>query len=80
MPTQYVTFTVEVSARVDATARRDRSDIVGVPDMYVYEVTDVSAVSVEGIDFPLASMPKDVAELVEEFAAEAALNKGEWHD
>ena len=80
MPTQYVMFTVEFSARVDATSRRDRSDIVGVPDMLVYEVTDVSAVSVEGIDFPLASMPKDVAELVEEFAAEAALNKGEWHD
>ena len=80
MPTQYVTFTVEFSARVDATARRDRSDIVGVPDMLVYEVTDVSAVSMDGVDFLLASMPKDVAELVEEFAAEAALNKGEWHD
>lgn len=80
MHTQFVTFQLEVTARVDAVSRRDRSDIVGVPDQWVYDVREVSGISIEGIDFPIAEMRVDVAQLIEELAAETAISKGEWHD
>lgn len=80
MHTQFVTFQLEVTARVDAVSRRDRSDIVGVPDQWVYDVREVSGVSIEGIDIPIASVCAPLYELVEELAAETAISKGEWHD
>ena len=80
MHTQFVTFNIEVTARVDAVSRRDRSDIVGVPDQWVYDVREVSGVSIEGVGIGVASVCAPLYELVEELAADVAITKGEWHD
>lgn len=80
MPTQFVKFQLEVTARVDAVSRRDRSDIAGVPDQWVYDVREVSGIEVDGVDITVASVCAPLYELVEELAAEVAITKGEWHD
>lgn len=58
---QYVTFSVEVTARVDAELGRDDC----------WKVVEVSNVGIDGLDQPLM-------EYIEEYAAEKALEKGEW--
>jgi len=70
LKTQFVTFTIEVSARVDAYEQRDD----------VLTIAEVSSVMIEGVPFALASGQKELYELLEEIAAETALTKDEWHD
>ena len=61
MSVQYVTMTIEVTARVDAQLGRDDC----------WTVTEVSGIGVDGSS-------QDLLEYIEEYAAEVALEKGEW--
>lgn len=66
MPVRYVTYSVDVTARVDAN-----EDASG--NMIVSEVSGLCIA-----DFSLAKNMKDVLEHLEELAAETALANGEW--
>ena len=70
MVTQYVTFQVEVTARVDADESREG----------LLTISEVSSVKVEDVEISLATVPAALYDLIEDSAAEAALTKGEWHD
>lgn len=70
MPTQYVTFSLDVTARVDADESREG----------LLTIKDVSAVFVEGVNISLATVPSDLYGLIEEIAAETALTNGDWND
>lgn len=61
MPVQYVTMTIEVTARVDAQLGRDDC----------WNVVEVSGIGVDGSS-------QSLLEYIEEYAAEVALEKGEW--
>lgn len=70
MPTQYVTFSVNVTARVDAEESREG----------LLTISEVSAVFVEGVNISLATVPSDLYCLIEEISAETALTNGDWND
>jgi len=57
-----VTFSVEVTARVDAGIGKDDC----------WNVTEVSGIGIDGSS-------QSLLEYIEEYAAEVALEKGEWH-
>lgn len=78
MPVQYVTFSLEVTARVDADGHLTDYGVDRSPVWTEYEITEVSGIEIEG--FSIDNLPKDVQDLIEEMAAETALAKGEWHD
>lgn len=70
MPTQYVTFSVNVTARVDADESREG----------LLTISEVSAVFVEGVNISLETVPSDLYGLIDEIAAETALTNGDWND
>jgi len=70
MRTQYVTFQVEVTARVDAYEHKND----------VLTIAEVSSVMVEGVAISLATVPAALYDILEDTAAETALTKDEWHD
>ena len=82
MPTQFVTFTVEVTARVDCEMERNDYGVTGSPVWYEPnpDTMDVSSVAFDDVNISLDGLSKDVRDLIEEKAAEAAMEKGEWHD
>ena len=69
---QVVSFTVEVTAHVYATRASTGSE----PSWYEYQVDDVDMIHIEGIS--VDNLPKDLLTKIEDMAAEAALNEGDW--
>ena len=65
---RYVTFSVEVTARVDANEDRSGNMVV----------SEVSSLCIG--DLSLDRELKDMREYLEETAAETALADGEWHE
>lgn len=80
MPVQYVTFTVEVSARVDCEMEEcdygvRGSGVWGEP---IARTVEASGFDVDGVKFDIDDLPDDVKLRLEELACDAALEKGEW--
>lgn len=82
MPTKYVNFQIEVTARVDATMERNDYGVDGSPVWYEPnpDSLEVSGIEIEGVEISLASVGETLYDLVEDIAAETALMEGEWHD
>lgn len=82
MPVQYVTFSLEVTARVDCEMERNDYGVPGSPVWYEPnpDTLEISNIAFEDVNISVDNLPKDVQDLIEEMAAETALAKGEWHD
>lgn len=78
MPVQYVTFSVEVTARVDC--QMERWDY-GVPGSPTFVDPRPDTVRVRGLaieDISIDAMPEKLQDMLEDLAADVALQKGEW--
>lgn len=80
MPTQYVTFTIEITARVDC--EMERSDY-GVPRSPVFyepnpDTFEVSGLEVYGHGVDINALPKNLKEMIEDEAIETATRLDGW--
>lgn len=78
MPTQYVSFDVTVTARVDYQMERWDYGIPGSPTFVDPnpETVRVSGLAIEG--FLLDGVTVLLQDVLEDLAADVALRKGEW--
>jgi len=80
MPVQYVTFSVEVTARVDCDLHREDYGVRGSPVFLEPDLAtiDVCLMEIDGVEIPLDMLSKQVKDALEDRAAEAAIEQGEW--
>ena len=73
-----VEITLTVTAWVKADAERCDYGVRGSPVWYEASNAELHGLEIEGLEVSIDSLPKDVRELIEEKAVEAALEKDEW--
>jgi len=72
-----VEFTVTFTARVTATAERSDYGVRGSPVWYEAVDAEMDSLEIEGMEVSIDMLPKEVRELIEEKAIEAAIEK-DW--